>query len=318
MESGIRYEPCTQPHLKCALRLLVDHLPPSRRREFERALTTELRRSLGVVNTIWIARRGDQVLAAAWTAVDAALVLDLWPPRLAVGLDAAAQFSGRLLEEIVEWARRKGLRIALMLLDPSDANALEPILAPLGFRRIAPIDFLAINLPAPAPGLDLAEDSSHESPFFWTNREQLGWDRFAAVWLECLRESRDLPELWDWLSLEDCSRSYPRHVSRGFSGWRAGTLSGQEQPCSVVILSPGGELDHWTISFLGLIPSARGEGLGRVVLRDALDWTSKQGGRRVELSVDRRNERALRLYTKCGFERVNERILFVRGLVASH
>lgn len=52
---------------------------------------------------------------------------------------------------------------------------------------------------------------------------------------------------------------------------------------------------------MGLLPAYRGQGLGRALLSTCLAKAGIQGITRVELEVRADNERAIRLYEKCGF-----------------
>jgi mycothiol synthase len=55
------------------------------------------------------------------------------------------------------------------------------------------------------------------------------------------------------------------------------------------------------IGVLGVVPEARGIGLGRALLRWGVDWFGARGEERVMLRVDGENEKALALYRSEGF-----------------
>ena len=58
---------------------------------------------------------------------------------------------------------------------------------------------------------------------------------------------------------------------------------------------------------VGLLPAYHGQGLGQAMMLAALHSAARQGVTRVKLTVWRENERAVRLYQKLGFERVDVR-----------
>jgi ribosomal protein S18 acetylase RimI-like enzyme len=58
--------------------------------------------------------------------------------------------------------------------------------------------------------------------------------------------------------------------------------------------------DVWEVVYLGLTPAARGRGLGRAVLQQALAL-ARIHVPRLELAVDCRNTPATRLYHSTGF-----------------
>ncbi len=60
------------------------------------------------------------------------------------------------------------------------------------------------------------------------------------------------------------------------------------------------------VSLVGVLPTWQGRGLGRELLRWGVTHLRERGAVMVELSVEARNERALGLYERTGFERVEE------------
>ncbi len=59
---------------------------------------------------------------------------------------------------------------------------------------------------------------------------------------------------------------------------------------------------HGEIAVLGVVPEARGIGLGRALLRGGVRWLAEHGVPRATLLVDGENESALALYAQEGFE----------------
>jgi len=58
---------------------------------------------------------------------------------------------------------------------------------------------------------------------------------------------------------------------------------------------------------MGVDPKVRGEGHGRELLRCILEWSRERGARKMTLDVDVKNEKAIGLYLREGFQKVNER-----------
>lgn len=52
---------------------------------------------------------------------------------------------------------------------------------------------------------------------------------------------------------------------------------------------------------IGVLPEFHGRGIGSVLMKEALDWCTEQGIKRIELFVFRNNEKAIKLYEKFGF-----------------
>jgi ribosomal protein S18 acetylase RimI-like enzyme len=66
--------------------------------------------------------------------------------------------------------------------------------------------------------------------------------------------------------------------------------------------------------YLGLTPSARGRGLGDLLVRQALATTAALGASRLSLAVDSQNGPALKLYYRHGLQRVASKLAMMRLL----
>ncbi len=66
--------------------------------------------------------------------------------------------------------------------------------------------------------------------------------------------------------------------------------------------------------YFGLVPEARGRGLGRLLLQHGLDELHDRSETTVMLAVDDRNEPAHRIYRQAGFRTRFRRIAFIRGV----
>ncbi len=75
--------------------------------------------------------------------------------------------------------------------------------------------------------------------------------------------------------------------------------------CRTVLLDEEGER-HGDIHLIGVAPAWRGRGLGRDLLRWGVHRLREGGATKLTLTVEARNERALGLYERHGFERVQE------------
>jgi len=80
--------------------------------------------------------------------------------------------------------------------------------------------------------------------------------------------------------------------------------SGEGEPVGVCVLGLRGD-EAW-IGGLGVVASARREGIGRALMDAVLDEARSRAVREVRLEVIRENERAIPLYERLGFERTRE------------
>ena len=112
--------------------------------------------------------------------------------------------------------------------------------------------------------------------------------------------SLDMPELEGTRGLEDILAG---HQAAGLfvpERWRLGRIPGEPEAAAVLLLTQAPGRDAWEVIYLGLTPSARGRGLGRAVIRHALELARGQAPV-LELAVDLRNTPAVRLYRDTGF-----------------
>jgi ribosomal protein S18 acetylase RimI-like enzyme len=66
--------------------------------------------------------------------------------------------------------------------------------------------------------------------------------------------------------------------------------------------------------YLGVVPEARGQGLGRELVNKALWEARAADAPQLTLSVDARNQPALNLYRSMGFEEYDRREVFLKIL----
>jgi len=74
---------------------------------------------------------------------------------------------------------------------------------------------------------------------------------------------------------------------------------------------PGEKIE---LVYLGLIPEARGRGLGSRLLRHGLRQIHQRTESTVSLAVDEQNTPAIQLYKQQGFRRVMRRMAMIRSL----
>ena len=123
------------------------------------------------------------------------------------------------------------------------------------------------------------------------------------TWMELLeatyQETSDVPELADFRSTRKALEGYRSHCTPGVEGWYAIWCRGVLAGCLILARNhfPVGE-----INYLGLIPEFRAQGHSRALMRFALDWMAAERCTKVALAVDCRNEPAMRVYQKWGFE----------------
>jgi ribosomal protein S18 acetylase RimI-like enzyme len=70
--------------------------------------------------------------------------------------------------------------------------------------------------------------------------------------------------------------------------------------------------DQCELVYMGIVPQARGHGLGRQLVKHALWLAASRERERLVLAVDRRNWPARDIYTQCGFQTWATRSIMIK------
>ena len=67
------------------------------------------------------------------------------------------------------------------------------------------------------------------------------------------------------------------------------------------------------LEFIFVATQARGQGIGRTLVRTVVEWAADQGAEEIRLELRASNIRALRLYKQCGFTMAGNRPVYYPG-----
>lgn len=209
---------------------------------------------------------------------------------------APTQTATELLLAAVQSLLADGARLAQALLDVEDSAAAGALQA-AGFTHAADLAYLAASeevFPAGAPDEGLQFVAFDESQT----------DRLKQVIEQTYSGSLDCPALDGARSLHDVLQGYRATGAYDPAHWFFARHSGEDIGCLLLTQHPAaGDAADWPceVVYMGIVPSARGRGWGRLLVRQA-QWHAKQlGRRRILLAVDAANQPAVRTYTECGF-----------------
>lgn len=213
--------------------------------------------------------------------------------------------TGRLLDHVCARAHQSGAELAQILLPVGD-TVLRDGIAGSGFRMIGELRYLQRQWRKPPPSMVLPQDV-----------EVVDYGPSTHVMLaETLQRtyegSLDCPTLNGLRHVEDIIAG---HKSAGVfnPGWwkllcRGGKCIGLVLLCGVP------QTTTMELVYLGLAPEARGQGLGDVLMRLAVDVAVQAGCDQLTLAVDSGNSPALGLYHRHGLRHVGTRIAMLRDL----
>lgn len=221
-----------------------------------------------------------------------------WPPRA-----GSAEVEDALLAAACDWLRSRGAKVCQSF-GAEDERADYAPLERAGFRRITRVVHLRRDLDT-----DLDAALVTEAPLVFESFGDHNRLEFIAALLATHDGSRDCPELTGRRSREEILAGFAGPLARRPEWWHLARVGGE--PAGVVLFEVGTEPGALELNYLGLVPEARGRGWGEGLVRFAVAHAARTGHHALTLSVDERNEPALRLYRRAGFRPTDRRDVYL-------
>jgi GNAT superfamily N-acetyltransferase len=261
------------------------------------------------VTATWIAEQAGRMPWALLPIVSAGrTMLLLCPPHRPTGTGAAAP--GLLIDAVCDRFTGRDVQLAQVLLDPTDESG-ERLFEAHGFARMAELIYLhgpvrrGATLPVLPASLSLTTYSAETDA------------QFAAAIAASYHDSLDCPGLNGVRSIEDIVAGHKATGEFNPSWWlllRDRDLAGRDVPLGVLLLSGLPRSDTAELVYLGLVPAARGRGLGDILMRQAFALIAQSPLQRLSLAVDASNAPALKLYYRYGLSRMGSKIAMMRRI----
>ena len=277
------------------LEVLYRRMPRSLRGYLIAEVLADERRGDLDLSGLWIARiRSGRIVGAMMTQALAGKTAALWPPEVGPSWRRAA-VAAAMVEAALADLSARGCRLVQAALDESAGSQAARDLARGGMPRITELLYLERDTATPLPPL------GPEAPDFdWRPFDPSIEAEFREVLQATYVGSLDMPELEGARGLEDILAG---HRAAGLfvpGRWQLGRLAAEPEAAAVLLLTEVPGRDAWEVVYLGITPAARGRGLGRAVIRRALE-SARDHAPILELAVDLRNTPAVRLYHATGF-----------------
>jgi mycothiol synthase len=231
-----------------------------------------------------------------------------WLPKTRPS-DAALE--DQLVQCALDWLGGRGAKLAQAILSPLDSCHAGPLLR-TGFRlvtRLSYLEHLLETIPPPETSL------LHYSTYAGDNR-----DVFHATLARTYEATLDCPELNGVRAIEEIIAGHKGQGNHRPDRWWLAFE--RERPIAVAMVAEVPDLGAWDLAYLGVVPEARGRGVGRELASHALRAAQAAGAPKMILAVDERNWPASQLYRQLGFVSVDIREVYLqildRPLVASH
>jgi ribosomal protein S18 acetylase RimI-like enzyme len=225
----------------------------------------------------------------------------IWPPQVVSEACNRNDLEDALVQRALQWLRQNNAKLAQAVLLEDElrrAGALERN----GFLHPTQLLYLRHELEL-APELLCEPETLTFESYAECDREL-----FQQILGRSYERTRDFPEVSGRRSVDEVVlglQAIGYNPARWWLAWSSQT------PVGVLILSAMPEVDGWEVSYVGVVPDARRRGIGRELVRKALFETKAIGGHEVVLSVDARNEPALQLYARLGFEVFERREVYL-------
>jgi ribosomal protein S18 acetylase RimI-like enzyme len=132
---------------------------------------------------------------------------------------------------------------------------------------------------------------------------------FRDTLLATYEGTLDCPELNGLRTPDEVMAGYLADTTDPRRWWLA--LDADGASVGVLLLADGAGPESWDVAYVGVVPGARGRGVGRALVLHAVAEAKAANRRKLGLAVDARNAPAIRLYTALGFKPCGCREVFL-------
>jgi ribosomal protein S18 acetylase RimI-like enzyme len=222
----------------------------------------------------------------------------LWPPQTAAESQRES-IEDELIRAARQWLELHGAKVIQVLLGTADVPSS---LIRNGFTHVTALLYLHKSLTDPPSGCHSRRLQLQTYP----NSNPV---TFLSVLKESFQDTLDCPELNDVRDVEEVMAGYKAAPGTQLDRWWLAHEG--DRPVGILVTASSSDGATWELLYIGLVPSARGRGLGKELTHLLLEQTKTAGASRVVLSVDGRNRPALRMYSALGFEGYDRRDVYL-------
>ncbi len=223
----------------------------------------------------------------------------VWPPGV---VDPhRTDWEDALLRHATSWLRQGGVQLAQTLLEPNE-QFLAASLLRNEFTEVTRLFYLRHDLNLPVHSLHLPARLAFHP---YTDNDEA----FRSTLARTYEGTLDCPEINGVRTIDDVVAG---HRAQGaFSPERWWLACEGTSPVGVLLMTEMPDSGDWELAYMGIVPEARGRGMGREILLHALCAARAADVPAVTLSVDARNEPARKLYGSMGFEAYDGRLVYL-------
>jgi ribosomal protein S18 acetylase RimI-like enzyme len=287
--------------LAAAFQLIFQHVAPAEQPGRVANALRLIRQGEFDPAAVWVVRRRRQLIGAVVCLPAAGASALIWPPQVRGG-NPGPPIEDLLLQSATTWVRNSGAKLGQTLLAPDEAH-LAASLERNGFRHVTRLWYLRHGLRLEPQWFALPKNLHFE------DYQRCAHEVFHQTLLTTYEESQDCPEVNGVRELPEILEG---HRAQGnYNPRRWWLVREGDQPVGVLLLAEVPDWQGWDLSYLGVVPQARGRGIGRALARHALRQAHAAGAGQLSLAVDSRNQLAWKLYRGLNFEPFDHREVYL-------
>jgi ribosomal protein S18 acetylase RimI-like enzyme len=234
----------------------------------------------------------------------------LFAPDLSDFPQAAAATQQAVAAALTD-ARDAGIVLVQALVEPADA-AGRAVFSATGLALLATLTYME-RLPPPALLHTTPPDCTLPTDLTLTPYTPATHTLFREAILRSYEGTLDCPALSNMRDIDDVIEG---HKAVGlFDPQLWGVLLRDGKPLGCLLLAEIPARQGLELVYLGLVPEARGRGLGRLLMQRVLAIAARRHFAVATLAVDAANQPALRLYRRCGYTSTGQRVALVKRLI---
>lgn len=284
-----------------ALTLVFQHCPPDEQTRRAESALDLIQKGILRPDGLLILQYNQEMAGAVLSQDLKGATALLWPPQTQVVDQTEAEDC--LIQTLhLQWLQSQ-IKVVQVLLEPEEMPWSECLLRN-GFRHITALRYLRHFL-------HISSETAKNRLVFrpWSEVDS---SISESVLLRTYQESQDCPELNGILTMAEILQSHASPAGAEENHWWIAF----DRDCAIGALLlaatvPGLE---WELSYMGLIPEARGKGYGKEILLYALLEAKTEEIQQLHLTVDQRNRPAWNLYRSMGFEDYDHRQVYLHIL----
>jgi mycothiol synthase len=246
------------------------------------------------LTSIWVV--ADQKNQVVWAALPMSpgagrSTMIMVPSRLRPGVGST--HIAELLASVCDEQRQADIQLAQVLVDPAHKAVIRAV-EDAGFEAISDLHYLAREVSSSIPGRIGSDDLR-----LWRYDRSMHY-RFCRTLERSYIDSLDCPTLTGRRLITDVIAGHKTSGEFDPELWHL-VSDIDNHDLGVLLLNRLHRQAGYELVYIGMVPEARGRGLGNMLLRLAINNLAREGGGQIVTACDAANNPARKLYQKHGF-----------------